>query len=103
MGFNRAQIGGEVKEVKRFGGDGKKEKLELRVDDGKLNHTVVVWEPTQYPKVGDSIVADGRIGYRSFDGRDGSKKWVTEIVLDADGLQIAAAKAIPAGGLSFED
>jgi hypothetical protein len=89
MGFTRTIICGEVaEEPKSFGGgDGKKEKLELRVYDGRLHHTVIVWEPEARPAKGDTIIAEGRIGYRSYEGKDG-KVWVTEYTSQASGITI---------------
>lgn len=54
-------------------------KTELRVLDGNLHHTVIVWDKTLDLAEGDAVYCgDGRIGYRSYE-KDGVKVWVTEI------------------------
>lgn len=102
MGFTRTIICGTVaEEPKRFGGsDGKKEKLELRVYDGKLHHTVIVWEPEVHPAKGDLVLAEGRISPRSYEGKNGTV-WVTEFVSQSTGLMIVNGAEDGDGGLDF--
>jgi single-strand DNA-binding protein len=50
-------------------------------------HTVIMWEKLaeiieKYVNKGDLIHVSGRIEYRSYDGTDGQKKYITEIVAD---------------------
>lgn len=55
-------------------------------DDSKKSqgHNLVLWE-TQAERLmrckkGETIWVDGRLEYRSYEGRDGQKKYITEII-----------------------
>ena len=51
-------------------------------------HRLVAWAKTaeiiaQYFHKGDPIVVEGRITYRSWEDKDGNKRWMTEIVVNS--------------------
>lgn len=62
----------------------------LATTDGKDKttwHNIVTWERTaelveKYVKKGSHIAIQGRISNRSYDDKEGNKKYVTEIVAD---------------------
>ncbi len=59
--------------------DSGKTKTELRVKDGNVHHTVIVWDKEVDVAEGDAVLCeDGRIGYRSYENKSGDKVWVTE-------------------------
>lgn len=87
-----------------------KKKLEIRVLDGGLHHTVLAWDRAAdiTLAIGDAVLCtDGRIGYRSYD-KDGTKVWVTEFTfqnIQKLGSITAAPAAVPeglAGDLDFD-
>ena len=50
-------------------------------------HNLVAWKKLaeicgEYLKKGSQVYVEGKIQYRTFDGKDGVKRYVTEIVLD---------------------
>jgi single-strand DNA-binding protein len=50
-------------------------------------HNIVIWRKLaeiieEYVKKGDQLFLEGRIVYRSWDDKDGNKKYITEIVCD---------------------
>lgn len=65
-------------------------------------HRVVLWRrlagvAEQYLKKGDLVFIEGRIRTRSFDDKEGNKRYITEI--EADNLQMLSSKT---GGGSFD-
>ncbi|MFW6249355.1 MAG: single-stranded DNA-binding protein [Bacteroidota bacterium] len=72
-------------------GDGKK------VSDTQW-HQVVAWDglaniAEQYLKKGNQIALEGKLIYRSYDGQDGQKRYVTEIVAN-ELLMLKAGNAV---------
>lgn len=70
-------------EPRPFTSESGKRKLEIRVLDGNLHHTVIAWDKAADITlvIGDLVACeDGRIGYRSYE-KDGVKVWVTEITV----------------------
>ncbi len=66
-------------------------------------HNVVVWgrqaeTSAQYLKKGQSVLVEGRLQTRSWDGQDGQKKYKTEIV--ADRVQFGPKARMSADGES---
>ncbi len=50
-------------------------------------HTIIAWNKlgdriAQYIKKGDRLYLEGRLNYRTFTGKDGTTKYVTDIVAD---------------------
>ena len=50
-------------------------------------HNLVAWRKlaevcSEYLKKGSKVYIEGRIQYRTYDGKDGVKRYVTEIVID---------------------
>ncbi len=72
-------------------------------------HNIVLWRgladiASKYVKKGSQIFIEGRIKTRSYDDKDGIKRYVTEIV--ADNMQMLGRKAEENGqssGLAHED
>lgn len=67
---------------------------------------LVAWERTaefagNYLRKGTKILVEGRIQARSYDANDGSRKYVTEVVVD--NIEFAESKAQSGGGGSFHD
>lgn len=63
-------------------------------------HNVVLWRglaqvAEKYVKKGTQLYIEGRIRTRSYDDRDGNKRYITEIV--ADNMQMLGRKAEDAG------
>jgi single-stranded DNA-binding protein len=76
-------VGTIASEPRPFTTESGKKKLEIRVLDGGLHHTVIAWERAAdiTLAIGDAVLcADGRIGYRSYE-KDGTKVWVTEFTV----------------------
>ncbi len=94
--YNRAVLMGNVgkdPEVRYTGSGVAVASFSLATSDGwgdkeETNwHTIVAWKKTaeicgQYVKKGSPLLVEGRIQYRSYDAKDGSKRYVTEIVAD---------------------
>lgn len=74
-------------EPRPFTTESGKKKLEIRVLDGNLHHTIIAWDKAAdiTLAIGDLVACeDGRIGYRSYDKDvNGTtiKVWVTEITV----------------------
>lgn len=50
-------------------------------------HTIIAWNKlgdriAQYIKKGDRMYIEGRVNYRTFTGKDGTPKYVTDVVAD---------------------
>lgn len=80
-----------------------KTKTEVRVLDGKLHHTCIVWDQPLDLAVGDAVLCeDGRIGYRSYE-KDGTKVWVTELTFQRiTKLGSLTTSSVPPDDLGFE-
>ena len=67
-------------------------------------HNVVLWRKlgeiaNQYLKKGNQVYIEGRLQTRSWDGKDGQKRYRTEIV--ADNMIMLGSKNSPSGGHKF--
>jgi single-strand DNA-binding protein len=52
-----------------------------------INHNLVVWNKTveiveQYVKKGNEVAIEGKLTNRSYDDKDGNKRYVTETVVN---------------------
>ena len=79
--------------------------------------SVVIWgksaeNTAQYVQKGDQVAISGKISTRSYEAKDGTKRYVTEVVADAfNGVQfLGKAKGNgtnqnqhPNGGLNYDD
>lgn len=86
-----------------------KDKNGVKQEDTQY-HNVVAFGPqaetiAQYMKKGSSILVEGRLQTRSWDAPDGTKKYRTEIIIDAfqfgpkrDGAATASGYQAPSGG-----
>ena len=50
-------------------------------------HTLIAWGPTatfaeKYLKKGNEVAVDGKLNHRSYDDKDGTKKYTTEVVVN---------------------
>lgn len=98
---NRVQLIGRLgidPEVRTFSADSKMARLQIATSDrtkdkeGKLKehthwHNVVAWGnlakiTESYLKKGSKVAIEGRLNYRSFEDKDGNKRYVTEIVMN---------------------
>ncbi len=98
---NRVQLIGNLgadPEVKIFDSGKKKVTLSLATSESykKANgekvdqtqwHQIIAWGKTadiaeQYLKKGNEIAVDGKIQYRSFEDKNGDKKYITEIMVN---------------------
>ena len=75
-------------------------------------HNIVVWGKlaeicNQYLKKGSQVYLEGRIDNRSYDDKDGNKRYISEVVVDFNGRMLmlggrgggaAAAEDLPAPG-----
>lgn len=64
-------------------------------------HRIVVWRRNaevaqQYLKKGDLLYLEGKLRTRSFDDKDGNKKYITEV--EADNFQMLSSKSDNSGG-----
>jgi single-strand DNA-binding protein len=85
-------------EIKVFDSGKKKVKLSLATSDSFKNangekveqthwHNIIVWGKSadiaeKYLKKGSEIAVDGKIQYRSYEDKNGEKKYITEIMLN---------------------
>lgn len=89
---------GSDPEVKTFDSGKKKVNLSIATSDNYYNangdkveqtqwHNVIGWGKTadiaeKYLKKGSEIAIDGKVQYRSYDDKNGEKKYITEIVIN---------------------
>jgi single-strand DNA-binding protein len=64
-------------------------------------HNIVAWEKLaeiceQYLKKGSKVYIQGRTSHRSYDDRDGNKKFITEVI--ADQMQMLSPRSEGSGG-----
>lgn len=97
---NRVQLIGRVgndPEVKTFEGGKKVANINIATNDFYKNekgerveqtewHRVVAWGKTaeiieQYVTKGKEIAVDGKLTHRSYDDKDGTKRFITEVVV----------------------
>lgn len=97
---NRVQLIGRVgndPEVKTFDGGKKVVNINIATNDFYKNekgerveqtewHRVVAWGKTaeiieQYVTKGKEIAVDGKLTHRSYDDKDGTKRFITEVVV----------------------
>lgn len=97
---NRVQLIGRVgndPEVKTFDGGKKVANINIATNDFYKNekgerveqtewHRVVAWGKTaeiieQYVTKGKEIAVDGKLTHRSYDDKDGTKRFITEVVV----------------------
>jgi len=50
-------------------------------------HNLIAWGPTatyaeKYLKKGNEVAVEGKLNHRSYDAKDGTKKYITEIVVN---------------------
>jgi single-strand DNA-binding protein len=69
-------------------------------------HNIVVWRGLaevveKYVKKGDPLYIEGKIRSRSYDDKDGNKKYITEII--ADNMQMLGSKQSNDNGSSSEE
>ncbi len=98
---NRVQLIGRVgndPEVKSFDGGKKVANLNIATNDFYKNekgerveqtewHRVVAWGKTaeiieQFVTKGKEIAVDGKLTHRSYDDKDGTKRFITEVVVN---------------------
>ena len=98
---NRVQLIGNLgtdPEIKLFDSGKKKVKLALATSENYRNsdgdkveqtqwHTIIAWGKTadvaeKYLKKGSEIAIDGKIQYRSYEDKNGEKRFVTEIMIN---------------------
>lgn len=98
---NKIQLIGNLgsdPEVKTFDSGKKKVNLSLATSDNYYDangdkveqtqwHNVIGWGKTadiaeKYLRKGSEIAVDGKIQYRSYDDKNGEKKYITEIVIN---------------------
>jgi len=98
---NRVQLIGHVgqePEVKTFDGGKKVANITIATNDYYTNdkgekventewHKVVAWGKTaeiieKYVTKGKEIAIDGKLAHRSYDDKDGTKRYVTEVVVN---------------------
>jgi single-strand DNA-binding protein len=98
---NRVQLIGHVgqdPEVKTFDGGKKVANITIATNDYYTNdkgekventewHKVVAWGKTaeiieKYVTKGKEIAIDGKLTHRSYDDKDGTKRYVTEVVIN---------------------
>lgn len=98
---NKIQLIGNLgtdPEVKKFDSGKKKVNLSLATSDNYYNangdkvdqtqwHNVIAWGKTadiaeKYLRKGSEIAIDGKIQYRSYEDKNGEKKYITEIVIN---------------------
>ncbi|WNM19758.1 single-stranded DNA-binding protein [Flavobacterium capsici] len=96
---NRVQLIGNVgnePEVKTFDGGKKVANITVATNDYYINdkgdkveqtewHRVTAWGKTaeiieKYVKKGKEIAIDGKLTHRSYDDKDGNKRYITEVV-----------------------
>lgn len=71
--------------------------LSFRVDDGKVKHSVSVFEPEVDVHEGDYVVVQGRAFYDSYTDKEGKTRYVTQCSASGSGLSVvdSAATAAP--------
>jgi single-strand DNA-binding protein len=108
---NRVQLIGHLgmdPEVKNFEGKSKLAKFSVATSQSYLNgkgekvkdtqwHNIIAWgklaeTAEKYLKKGSEVALEGKIVYRTYDGKDGQTKYITEIVLN-DFLMMSKKKA----------
>jgi single-strand DNA-binding protein len=114
---NRVQLMGHLgmdPEVKSFDGDRKLARFSVATSQTYLNnkgdrvtdtqwHTIIAWGKVaerveKFLKKGVEVALEGKIVYRQYEGNDGQKKYITEIVMN-DFLKVSKKEAVsePAG------
>ena len=108
---NRVQLIGNLgmdPEVKTFDGDRKLAKFSVATSQRYTNakgekvkdtqwHTIIAWgrlaeTAEKYLRKGIEVALEGKIVYRQYEGKNGDKKYMTEIVLN-DFLMISKKQA----------
>lgn len=98
---NRVQLIGNLgadPEVKQFNGSRKMAKFSLATTDNYKNadgkkvtetqwHNIVIWGPVadiaeKYLKKGKEVAVEGKLVHRSYEDKDGVKKYFSEIVVN---------------------
>lgn len=98
---NRVQLIGNLgmdPEVKNFDGGNKLAKFSVATSQSYVNnkgekvkdtqwHNIIAWgklaeTAEKYLKKGSEVALEGKIVYRTYDGKDGQTKYMTEIVLN---------------------
>lgn len=97
-------------EIREFGTDKKRASLRLAINEVYFNtkgerteetswHLLVLWnreaeKAGRLLKKGDEICIEGRLSTRSYEGKDGKKKYVTEVVVSEFAL-VSSREAVP--------